>query len=274
MDIRDKTLIFTITSGRSGSGYLANVLYELDGVYACHESRPVLDKIYQTVRKENPPSPTARGWWLNHKLPAIAKTPGHVYIETSHLFCKGFMEPFVKIAEEWGINYKFILLTRYNIHVANSMYSLNTIPGKTSKGSYWYIVPGEKISYTTLPGWGNLHDYQLCFWYTLEIMARANHALVMYPDKCASVDLHDFRRRDKVEEFLRNLGLLHAAGDSFWRFWETSIGRRVNNKDGSKNGREISGDYRDRLIYDVYNRITYRKKIENQETEVLSHENR
>ena len=273
MELKDKLLVFTLTTGRSGSGLLACIMDSIPVVSARHEPAPSFEKIYQKIRKHPNPRESSDlfKWWLDIKLPVIDKAPGPVYIETSHLFCKGFMESFIRVAETLGISYKFIILTRDNHQVAQSMYELNTVPGKTPKGSYWYMVPGEPNTFTNLPGWGSLHDYQLCYWYTLEIQARINHAMIIYPDRCVSIDLYDLtHNREKVMVFLQGFGLEQYADSRFWSRWETLIHSRINNKDGSKDSKKLPQDYLERLRAEVYNRIYYKKKIEDQETEVLS----
>ena len=39
----------------------------------------------------------AKLFMLEHKLPAIARYASQVYVETSHLACKGFFEPLLDI---------------------------------------------------------------------------------------------------------------------------------------------------------------------------------
>ena len=161
----EKRLVFTLTTGRSGTGYLAAVLNTLPGVTATHEPEPKFSHWMRAVQK-NPD--VAWYFWGLKKLPAIARTEGFVYIETSHLFGKGFAEALFLL----GIPFDLIVLMRDRRAVARSLYQLNTIPGRTADGLKFLVSPQDPVL-VPLPGAQILDDYQLCFWYTLEMEARA-----------------------------------------------------------------------------------------------------
>ena len=160
----DKRLILTVTSGRSGTGYLAKVLAVLPGVCAYHEPEPFFHDWMRRVQKE---ANLAEQWLRDEKLPAIKKCNKSIYIETSHLFCKGFFEPLIGL----GVIPDLILLSRPHREVASSLYGLNTIPGRGGLGERFYLSPDDS-GVLLLPEWKDLHDYQLCYWYCLEIERR------------------------------------------------------------------------------------------------------
>ncbi len=110
--------------------------------------------------------------WLHHeKLPAIAaRCRGPIYVETSHLVCKGFIEPMLDL----GLRPKFIILTRPTSEVASSLYQMNIIPGRTRSGRLVLLDPADR-GVLPLPGWDGFSDYQLCFWYAREIERRQAH---------------------------------------------------------------------------------------------------
>jgi hypothetical protein len=162
-----KRLIFTITSGRSGTGYLAEVLRDVPDVQSYHEPEPRFSDVMRSVQKDKT---IAVKFWINKKLPQIAKETAPIYIETSHLFCKGFIEPLL----DMDIIPDLIILSRPERDVAKSMLRLDTIPGRTEKGLKYYLSP-EDPGVLPLPNWQSLHDYQLCYWYCLEIKRRSEY---------------------------------------------------------------------------------------------------
>ena len=166
-DIQRKRLIFTITTGRSGTGYLAEVLQNIPDVQSYHEPEPKFSNVMRSVQEDKT---VAVKFWINKKLPQIANEEAPIYIETSHLFCKGFIEPLL----DMNIIPDLIILRRPERDVAKSMLRLGTIPGRTEKGLKYYLSP-EDPGVLPLPNWQILHDYQLCYWYCLEIKRRSKY---------------------------------------------------------------------------------------------------
>lgn len=110
--------------------------------------------------------PQAALWWLKgEKLPAIARSlTQSSYVETSHLFCKGFIEPMLDL----GLRPSFIILRRPAQEVASSLHAIGCIPERTVAGNLVLLNPRDRIV-RKLPGWEGLSDYQLCYWYACEI---------------------------------------------------------------------------------------------------------
>ncbi len=163
----EKRLIFTFTTGRSGTALLAQLLSLLptDLVLATHEQKPLFDDYLWQARQE--PS-IFKSFWVDRKLPEIAKVPQPIYIETSHVACKGFLQSL----SDLGVGFDTILLTRPLREVATSMYLLNDIPGRTKTGCRYYLLPDDPDNLVGVVNWKKLSDYQLCYWYCLEIYYR------------------------------------------------------------------------------------------------------
>ena len=174
-----KRLLFTVTPGRSGTGYLAKLLSFVPGVASFHEPEPRFSEIMRSIQQD---ADIAYEFWVKKKLPRIASERVPIYVETSHLFCKGFIEPLLKL----GITPDLIILTRPHRQVAISMYQLNTIPGRTEKGLKYYLSPRDS-GVLPLPEWQSLHDYQLCYWYCLEIERRSHRYERMFLERNARV---------------------------------------------------------------------------------------
>lgn len=165
--IKDKRLIFTVTTGRSGTAYLASVFGYAKGVCGLHEPAPEFSDCLRDVQKD---PQLARRFLLEQKLPAIASLPFDIYLETSHLACKGFFEPLLEL----GIVPDLLVHRRNPRDVALSMYRMGTIPGRSDKGFKFYLSPDDP-GVLKLKGWEALEDYQICYWYCLEIERRARY---------------------------------------------------------------------------------------------------
>ena len=169
MDIVDrinaeKTLIFTVTPGRSGTKYLTALLGSVPGIAAHHEPMP---DFVTAMRRTQQDAEIAFAFLRDVKLPFIAGLPSPIYAETSHLFCKGFFEPAILL----GLRPKLIILRRPPSEVAWSLVERDTIPTRTPYGCLYLLDPRDP-GVMPLPGWELMTDYQLCFWYALEIERR------------------------------------------------------------------------------------------------------
>ena len=197
-----KRLIFTVTTGRSGTNYLTKMLGYVPGVDSFGEPEPQFSSVMRSIQKDKS---LAYRFLIKEKLPRIAEMPGPVYVETSHLFCKGFVEPLLDI----GLVPDLILLKRPHRAVALSLYMLGTIPGRTEKGLKYCLSP-EDPDVLPVPGWRALHDYQLCYWYCLEIERRSTAYPIMVSDKggrVVDVSLDEISTAKGFINLLSSLGL-------------------------------------------------------------------
>lgn len=166
-------LIFTVTQGRTGTKLLAEVLKLVPGICAEHEPFPVVDNVWWRLRHDHT---IARRWLLNHKLPAVIgeldQTGSEIYFETSHMLCKGFFEPL----HDLGIDFDIVLLSRPLTDIATSLYHLGNIPRRTKTGRRWLLDPEDVSNISELPKpYSQYSDYQLVFWYVLEMELRKEH---------------------------------------------------------------------------------------------------
>jgi hypothetical protein len=200
--VKNKRLIFTVTTGRSGTAYLASILGYAKKVHNCHEPAPE----YSMVLREAQNDPQiAVQFLLERKLPAIAEGSKSIYIETSHLVCKGFLEPIL----EFGLKPDLIIHRRPPRDVSLSLYNMGTIPGRSDKGLRFYLSPDDP-GVLKLRGSQRLSDYQLCYWYCLEIERRAQVYKKMFEERGARVaetTLGGLKTIDKFENLLFDLDL-------------------------------------------------------------------
>ena len=213
-NIQEKRLIFTVTTGRSGTGYLAEMLSFIPYVHSCHEPEPRFSNVMRWAQKDKT---IAVKFWMDKKLPQIANEKAPIYIETSHLFCKGFIEPLL----DMDIIPDLIILTRPDRDVAKSMLRLGTIPGRTEKGLKYYLSP-EDPGVLSLPNWESLHDYQLCYWYCLEIKRRSiyyEHILREKNAHIAKISLDDIKSLRSFRRMVRQLNLPRPGPLAWMRYF-------------------------------------------------------
>lgn len=221
--IKKKKLFFTVTTGRSGTGYLAHTLNKHPKIMATHEPTPAFHHELRNI--QNNPN-QAKQFWLEKKIPEILESNKHIYIETSHLICKGFLEPLIELE----IVPNLILVNRNNRAVAQSMLRLNTIPGRTALGLDYYLHPSDNVK-LPIRNWKSLSDYQLCYWYTLEIVARQRYYTNMFKDlgsEIFTLNFEDFvNSNDSIFEFLSRISL-NPFNPIFWI--RALKRKRINNK--------------------------------------------
>lgn len=160
----NKRLIFTVTTGRSGTYYLSRLIDTSFEALSFHEPDPAFQSVMREVQHD--PSVAYR-FWTEQKLPHIHSLEGDIYVETSHVFSKGFLQPLLNT----GIVPDLFLLIRDKREVARSLYQIDTIPARTQLGNTWLLCPDDP-DVVTIPDWQQLSDYQLCYWYCLETERR------------------------------------------------------------------------------------------------------
>lgn len=174
--ISQKRLIFTVSTGRNGSAYLSTVMNFCSGVVALHEPTPDYVDVLREVQ-QNPAIATK--FLVERKLPIIAEFPTETYLEGSHLFCKGFLEPCLDL----GIQPDLIYFRRDIRKISLSLLKMGTVPGRNEKALRYYLSPEDPGLLQLKVDWNTLEDYQLCYWYCLEIERRAEEYRKLYRKK-------------------------------------------------------------------------------------------
>ncbi len=243
-------LIFTVSTGRSGTNLLQRMGALLEDVVSEHEPEPKFSRVLREVQRT---PGFAREWLERVKLPAVAVVPGRIYFETSHLFAKGFLEPLLDL----GIVPDIVVLRREARAVASSLYELGTIPSRTETGRSFLLQPDDP-GVLPLSGWTDLHDYQLCFWYCLEMERRAR----LYADdvrgRGGRVTEVTFARLldDGFTQVVKELELEQSRRPDFNEQLAAIRAERVNDKAGLKRqqARPVP-EHLDELEADVYARV-------------------
>lgn len=220
--IKRKKLVFTVATGRCGTAFFAEILRLVPGVTSLHEPEPEYTEVLREVQSD---PAKARSFLLEKKLPAIAAQPADVYIETSHLFCKGFLKPLLDL----NIVPSLLWIRRDHRAVASSMYRGGTIPGRSDKGLRFYLSPDDP-GVLNLPGWRQMHDYQLCYWYCLEIERRARAYRGLYQNngwRWAETSLPRITTMGGMRQVVTDLNLPRMRVFS-WLRYVNNRRRRVN----------------------------------------------
>jgi hypothetical protein len=222
--ISRKRLIFTVTPGRSGTLYLALLFSRIPGVANHHEAPPSFTHLMRYVQAR---PDIASHFWIHEKLPRIAALPEPIYAETSHLFCKGFAGPLLDL----GIVPDLVVLTRSHRSVAKSNYRLSCIPARTDYGLKHLLSPDDP-DVLPLPGWERFTDYQLCYWYCLEIERRSSQYARQFAGKGATVVTIALDELRTVEGFQRLIGelALPQPTPAQWAIYYLTRNRKQNQK--------------------------------------------
>lgn len=217
-----------MATGRCGTAFFAEVLRLVPGVVSLHEPEPEYAEVLRDVQRD---PEKAHNFLVDKKLPAIAAVNATTYIETSHLFCKGFLEPLLGL----DIVPALLWIRRDHRAVASSMFRGGTIPGRTEKGLRFYLSP-EDPGVLELAGWQDLNDYQLCYWYCLEIERRALHYRALYQSNqwfWAETSLTHITTVAGMGQVLQELQLPRLSPLGWLRYLNNRR-RRVNPTDSKK----------------------------------------
>src|ERR1700730_6628026 len=138
-------LILTVTPGRSGTTYLSEILKAVPGVYSDHEPEPKFSDVMRSAQYD---AKIACRFLLSQKLPAIRRCARPTYVETSHLACKGFIEPLI----ENGCLPDLIVLKRDPFLASTSLYLIGAVPARTPLGNQFLLRPDDP-GVLALEGW-------------------------------------------------------------------------------------------------------------------------
>lgn len=201
-----KTVVLTVTAGRTGTDTVSQLLKYLPDTHASHEPNP--NHRFILARVQSDPAAAAR-FFRHLQAPSITARPGTRIVESSHLFCKGFFEPCIAM----GFRPALLMLERDKRTTALSHLRKNSVPGRSGAGYRYVIAPTDR-PYLRIDMANSLSDYQLCYWYCLEIELRqALYGMVakelgMVTARIRTDELSD---PERLTETCVTLGLADAA---------------------------------------------------------------
>jgi hypothetical protein len=221
-----KTLVFTVTSGRSGTQTLARIFEAIPEVAATHEGVPAFQDVMR-LALSNPA--LARDFLLMRKLPAIAAAPEPIYFESSHVFGKGFLLPALSL----GLRPRVLFLRRDPRRIALSLERIGATPHRTAGGRSHHLSPADPSLLPVQP-WDDFTDYQLCYWYALEAIRRQRikHDMAVRAGcNCRYLDIEDLRTPRDVWNLLAAMGIDVDCSSETEAALAAVVGRAFNLKE-------------------------------------------
>jgi len=216
-----KNFVFTLTTGRSGTRYLATLLRQNLPDAECHHEVHGWDRFgvdtpdvsHMTLFNSQGNVEKVRAFWAA-KLERIAATPRRFYVETSHLLMKaGLVENLEPLTAAGTVH--LIALERDPYATIVSFRNRFDFLGKASCW-LWYLdpeyprnlLPSRELVAHSLNG--------LCLWYILEVRARAARYEKLFRGEPGIVfhrfNLEELRHPEGVCRLLHALGApAHAA---------------------------------------------------------------
>jgi hypothetical protein len=167
-------VIFTATTGRSGTMTLAKLFATVPGCVAMHEAPPIMNGPVLEAANYGNPALIERVYRQIKSINILRASIGHrYYFEANHLFVKTFIQQAI---QDFGDRLAVIHLVRPAIEVATSIYRLRDYPG-TASGNYWWLdykAPSNliQIAHELESDAEFSHPFYKALWYWHEVEAR------------------------------------------------------------------------------------------------------
>jgi hypothetical protein len=225
-------VIFTATTGRSGTLTLTKLFAAVPGCLAVHEPHPIMngpilraasfgdsasvDRVYRRIKS------------VNIRRAAVGY---RYYFEANHLFIKTFADNAVA---DFGRRIAVVHLVRPAVEVANSIYELHDYPG-TERGNYWWLdfrAPTNLLAMADIlesdPEFS--HPYYKGLWYWHEVEARIGAWRASMPEvKVVDFETGWLNDLERVCNLLSELGLQYDTVTL-----EALVGTKVHTKERQK----------------------------------------
>jgi hypothetical protein len=185
--------IFSINTGRSGSGYLSKILEMGKNVKSFHEPNPSMFykwlELVKNVGLEN--SYNER---YNTKVPSIMEyiNKGYIYSESNHAFIKTFYDVVTDALLDKGCRIDIILLRRY---IPDTLFSLKRTGFDKWINKYYYNVGNNKISSIAPINIPKDNEYLRILSYIVDIEAKIYDYKTKYNNEInkGNIKLHNVR---------------------------------------------------------------------------------
>lgn len=142
--------IFSINTGRSGSGYLSELFSHVEDTVSLHEQKPKMHSHAMRAYLKGKPEMLVNK--MTDKIKAIQSAKGEhsLFVETNHSFIKGYgyLMPKYIPSDEIGV----IHLTRDKDEIVRSFMRINTTP-IAAKGREWLMTPEMKNPMIQVSKW-------------------------------------------------------------------------------------------------------------------------
>ena len=208
--------MFTVTTGRSGTMYLTEMLKKhLKDVESHHEIMWGFDKFgvdtpdVSDFHEFNNRGNTTKivKFWMR-KLNKISKTKNKYYVETSHLLAKAGLVENIGLLKDYGTIH-LVFLKRSVFKTLLSLYKRNTFLNVDSVWM-WYLDPNYSKNIVDFSPYKRFGIDGMRLWYIHEMLARAEYyKQLLKMDKKINLieaDIDDLNSKEGVGELLEKLG--------------------------------------------------------------------
>lgn len=203
-------VIFTATTGRSGTTTLTRLFSAVPSCRSLHEPWPPMSGAVLHAASHGDVRLVRDAFRRSKAVNILRAAAGHrYYFEANHCFVKTFVE---LAAEEFGERLAVVHLVRPAIEVAMSIFRLREEPG-THVGNFWWLdhrAPANLIQVADLLDSDRrlAHPFYKALWYWYEVEARIAALRTRLPSlKIVRFETADLDDKDKVLRLFADLGI-------------------------------------------------------------------
>jgi hypothetical protein len=139
------------------------------------------------------------------KIPWLATIKESIFAEISHLWCKGLLQAWLR-RDDLPVP-DVVLLDR---NLRKSILRLETTPERSYGGREWYIGPSAQTAILKVKNWDSWSDYQLCYWYAMEVEARKvvlGNLIESQGGRVCRISITELAKWQGVKRLIRELDL-------------------------------------------------------------------
>lgn len=197
--------IFSISTGRSGSQYLAELLSTAKDTVSFHEPEPKMHDMHLRMVEEKGLEATYRDRLIKVDAvkKAVRKSGAAVYAESNHMFIKTFYDVVVKELNDVQV----VFLRRNLVDILKSFYQLRYFTEENQAWKRWMTFPTSQNAAIRFVG-NPTDEIDLSIGYIIDMYARAGRFHAQYPDiNVISFDISQFKNEEVVLDLFRRLGV-------------------------------------------------------------------
>ena len=211
---RLEKVVFTATTGRSGTKALAGFLSTIPDCTALHEPYPIMCGTVLRAASYCDSALANKVYWHIKSINILRAAVGsRYYVEANHSFVKTFIQ---QAMADFGKRLAVIHLVRPPIDVAMSIFRLQDYPGTDVGNAWWldYRAPTNLIQIAELLDRDAefSHPFYKALWYWHEIEMRIYAWRTKMPSlKVVRFETRWLNSKEKLMELLDNLGFDYEA---------------------------------------------------------------
>ena len=249
-------LIFTATTGRSGTMTLAKLFSIVPDCVALHEPAPAMDGPVLKAASYGDATFVSRVYRQHKSLNILRAAVGYrYYMEANELFVKTFIQQAI---DDFGDRMTIVHLVRPPIEVAMSLFRLQHYPG-TDIGNDWFLdyrAPTNLIKIADLLDADTevSHPFYKALWYWYEIEMRISAWRIRKPSlKVIRFETDWLNDKCRIIDFFDNLEIDHDKSRI-----DAMVGRRENLKKDLKHIAPLPREQAQRMLFRFQELLAHR----------------